>query len=104
MPLKWLAVAGVVILGRITFFSVQAAQPSHPDLERGLSQNVRPFLNRYCMGCHSGTTPAAQFDLKPYTSLQTVVRDYPRWTQVLERLSAKEMPPKMAPQPPAEAR
>ena len=32
-----------------------------------------------------------------------VVRDYPRWMTVLEKLSAKEMPPKTMPQPSAEA-
>jgi hypothetical protein len=36
--------------------------------------------------------------------MAAVVRDYPRWAQVLERLTAKEMPPKPVPQPPADAR
>jgi len=36
--------------------------------------------------------------------LDAVIRDYPRWSLVLEKLSAKEMPPKVAPQPPADAR
>ena len=36
--------------------------------------------------------------------MAAVVRDYPRWAQVLERLTAKEMPPKPLPQPPADAR
>src|SRR6266540_4290507 len=104
MPCSVRAVTRLMILGSITFCSIRASKPSHPDLESGLTQDVRPFLNKYCLGCHSGSTPAAQFDLKPYTTLEAVVRDYPRWTQVLERLAAKEMPPKMAPQPPAEAR
>lgn len=33
-----------------------------------------------------------------------VVRDYPRWALVLEKLTAKQMPPAPLPQPPAEAR
>jgi mono/diheme cytochrome c family protein len=69
------------------------------DLDRKFSQTVKPFVTSYCIGCHSGATPAAQFDLKPYTNTAAVVRDYPRWNLVLEKLSAKEMPPKPVAQP-----
>ena len=73
-------------------------------LDRQFEQTVRPFVAKYCVGCHSGQTPAAQFDLKAYTSFETVTRDYPRWAQILERLAANEMPPKPLAPPPAEAR
>jgi Protein of unknown function (DUF1587) len=72
-------------------------------LERQFDQSVRPFVTKYCTGCHGGQTPAAQFDLKAYTTMETVTRDYPRWAQVMERLAAKEMPPKPLPPPPGEA-
>ena len=75
-----------------------------PTIDRQFQQNVRPFVEKYCVGCHSGQTPAAQFDLKSYTTLEMVTRDYPRWALVLEKLTAQQMPPKPVPQPPAEAR
>ncbi|MFN7938935.1 MAG: DUF1592 domain-containing protein [Bryobacteraceae bacterium] len=62
---------------------------------------IRPYIGKYCIGCHSGITPAAQFDLKAYNSLLMVTRDYPRWNLVMERLHAKDMPPKPVPAPPA---
>ena len=68
-------------------------------LDRKFTETVRPFLASYCTGCHSGRSPAAQFDLAQYSNLDAVVRDYPRWNLVLERLAAGEMPPKPAPQP-----
>src|SRR5579862_4697783 len=74
------------------------------DLEHKFTDTVRPVLNRYCIGCHGGATPAAQLDLKAFSTMDSVVRDYPRWAQILERLSAKEMPPKGATQPPVETR
>jgi len=74
-----------------------------PALDREFEQTVRPFVAKYCAGCHSGQTPAAQFDIKAYSSMEMVTRDYPRWAQVLERLSAQEMPPKPLPRPPADA-
>ncbi len=73
-------------------------------LDREFEQTVRPFVTQYCVGCHGGKTPAAQFDLQAYNTMAAVTRDYPRWAQVLERLTAKEMPPKPIPAPPADAR
>jgi hypothetical protein len=72
-------------------------------LDRQFEETVRPFVSKYCAGCHSGQTPAAQFDLKAYSNMEMVTRDYPRWAQVLARLSAHEMPPKPMPAPPSEA-
>ena len=61
-------------------------------------------MTKYCGGCHSGATPAAQFDVTAYTTLEAVNRDYPHWARVQERLKAKEMPPKPLPQPPDDVR
>jgi len=38
--------------------AVAAALP----LDRQFEQTVRPFITKHCAGCHSGATPAAQFD------------------------------------------
>jgi hypothetical protein len=73
-------------------------------LERRFTQTVRPFLIRYCIGCHSGNTPAAQFDLRQYTSVAVVVRDYAHWDLLLQKLASMDMPPKEVRQPPQEAR
>src|SRR5690349_17349251 len=73
-------------------------------LDREFTQTVRPAIAKYCVACHSGTTPAAQFDLKAYDTIDSIVRDYPRWDLVLQRLTAGEMPPKPAAQPSTEVR
>ncbi len=77
---------------------------ANPVLEKQFTQTVLPFLDKHCTGCHSGDKPAAQFDLRPYTNMDTVVKDHPRWALILERLHAKEMPPKPLPQPPDASR
>ncbi len=84
--------------------AIPVAVAATPALDRQFEQTVKPFVTKYCIGCHSGQTPAAQFDLKSYTTVDMVARDYPRWALVLQRLTAKEMPPKPMPPPPAEAR
>src|SRR3954471_21110814 len=71
-------------------------------LQREFETTVQPFVTKYCAGCHSGQMPAAQFDLKSYTSAEMVRADFPRWELLTQRLEAKEMPPKPIPAPPAE--
>jgi len=73
-----------------------------PKLERDFQQVVRPFLAKNCVSCHSGQNPAAQFDLKSYTNIDLVVKEYPRWALVMERLEARDMPPKPMSPPPVE--
>src|SRR5258708_2877553 len=80
------------------------ASDANSDLERRFAQTVRPFLTSYCVGCHSGATPAAQFDLRSYSTMAAVVRDIAHWNLLLEKLTANEMPPKQAKQPSADAR
>jgi hypothetical protein len=80
--------------------STPAATPS---LDHQFQQTIRPFVTKYCIGCHSGAMPAAQFDLKSYTSVDQVTADFARWSLLSDRLTAKEMPPKPMPAPPPEA-
>ena len=91
-------------LGIIVISAFPAANAAHSPLEQQFAQTVRPFVARYCFGCHSGNTPAAQFDLKAYSTVDMVVRDYSRWALVLEKLTAKQMPPPPVPQPTEESR
>src|SRR6266566_2297235 len=98
------AIARLLVCGGIAISWMRAADSANSDLERRFAETVRPFLASYCVGCHGGATPAAQFDLRPYTTMAAVIQDYPRWNLVLEKLTAKEMPPKQAPQPPADVR
>ena len=62
-------------------------------------ETVQPFLNAYCTSCHGGGKPAAQFDLRQYTTAASVVQDFSRWNRVLARLAAREMPPTSMRQP-----
>jgi hypothetical protein len=94
--------ARLLILGATLLPSLLAA--TNPALEQGFTQNVRPFLDQYCVACHSGKTPAAQLDLKSFTNVSSVVQDFAHWTLLMERIERQEMPPKPLPQPPAEGR
>ena len=79
--------------------ALYAAAPS--PLDRQFDQTVRPFVAKYCVGCHSGKTPASGFDLKSFNTTADVARDFSHWALVAQRIGAGEMPPKPLPAPPA---
>jgi hypothetical protein len=81
-----------------------AVQAADTGLDRQFAETVRPFVAKYCAGCHSGSSPAGQLDLRGYSSYADVVRDYQRWDTVRQRLAAGTMPPKPVPPPPDAAR
>ena len=82
----------------------ESAPPASAELEQQFTQTVRPFVMKYCVACHSGSAPAAQFDLRSYATMESVVEDHQRWATVIDKLSAKQMPPPQLPQPPEEVR
>src|SRR5579863_941247 len=94
----------VARLSTAAALSLLCSHAAGPDLDHAFTDTVKPFLNSYCIACHSGSSPAAQLDLRQYSTLAAVVADYPRWSLVLEKLTAGQMPPKVAKQPPADVR
>ncbi|MDX1982794.1 MAG: DUF1592 domain-containing protein [Bryobacteraceae bacterium] len=74
-------------------------QDSRASLEARYRQTVRPFLSTYCVTCHGQREPAAQMDLSGFTTMAALIQDGRRWSQILERVEAGEMPPKGARHP-----
>ena len=56
-------------------------------------EQVIPFVNRYCLDCHSGDKPKAKFDVSPYRQTSDVIADFGHWELILDMLENKEMPP-----------
>jgi mono/diheme cytochrome c family protein len=82
--------------------SAGAADPDSSSLNHQFTASVHPFVENYCVSCHGKEKAKAELDLTKYTSLEAVTRDHPRWAQVLEKLSAAEMPPEKAKRQPTE--
>jgi hypothetical protein len=80
---------------------VKIEPTSLPDkLERRFSEDVQPFLERYCFSCHGSKKQEAALDLSRDASVTAIVENIGVWEQVLERLQAEEMPPEKAPRHP----
>jgi len=63
------------------------------ELEAQFGRTIQPFLEKYCISCHSRDDPEAELDLTAYGSMGALVRDGLRWSQLQERLELEEMPP-----------
>ncbi len=91
------------LLAALLVCAATAAQAADaPSLQAQFNTSVKPFIDRYCVSCHSGARPAAQLDFRSYTSLEQITADFARWSLAAERTVAQEMPPKPMAQPPAE--
>src|SRR4051794_1018032 len=66
--------------------------------------DAQNFLKARCSGCHSGATPAGNFDLKDIASPETIRSEGSRWKMLARRVGDGEMPPKGVPAPPADQR
>ena len=90
----------LLILAATAVLSVVRGQEDRrAELEVEFTRTVRPFLETYCISCHGQQGPAAQMDLSGFTTMAALVRDGRRWSQMLERLEAEEMPPEGARHP-----
>jgi cytochrome c553 len=80
-----------------------SAPTSDTALEKRFREDVRPFVETYCISCHGKDQPEAELDLTPFTHLKSVVDGFAYWELVLERLEAGDMPPAKAKQHPSPA-
>lgn len=60
---------------------------------------VRAFLKTECFSCHSGDDAEARFDISALKLDGSDPANLDRWTNILDRVSASEMPPSEADQP-----
>ncbi len=59
----------------------------------GFAQDGMPFLQQYCLGCHSGEQPPAELALDLFVDNASLIKHRQVWDRVLEVLIAGQMPP-----------
>jgi hypothetical protein len=80
--------------------AAMAEEPAPGGHEKRFSENVQPFVKKYCADCHGAKKQEAQLDLSGYASARDVAKNLRVWELVQERLEAEEMPPEKAPRQP----
>lgn len=72
-------------------------------MELVFHDTVQPMLRTNCLECHNAQTTEGDLDLSVDKGLPAVVNNFRRWSVVLERLKAGDMPPEDADHHPADA-
>jgi len=65
----------------------------------GLKSEIRPFLERHCLGCHRSKQAKAGIDLSGFREDTLVDQDVDLWVRVTDAISERTMPPKGKPGP-----
>src|SRR5438445_12400287 len=78
----------------------KTAQPAKPPAEDpAFKAKVLPFIQKYCLSCHSGEKAKGGLTLEGYVSEAHARKDRKNWLAVQHALASGEMPPKNKPQP-----
>jgi hypothetical protein len=75
--------------------AISAPQPTE-SIDHRFANQVQPFLKSYCFTCHGPEKHKAGLDLSRDGTVKAIAENVVRWELVLERLHAREMPPKDA--------
>ena len=63
-----------------------------------LAAEIRPFLTRYCLGCHSQQEQEGALDLERFVYVSVIRKDVKPWQTMILQLETREMPPKDKPE------
>ena len=85
-----------MLIGPLTAMLALVASGAVAD---GFQDNVRPFIARYCIECHSTADKTADIDLEQFASAADVAAEPGPWQLVADQLRSGAMPPVGAPQP-----
>jgi PAS domain-containing protein len=68
------------------------------------ASKAKPLVDRFCISCHSGKSPAAGVDFTVFKSDLSVLQASDVWSQAARYLASDHMPPEGSPQPTEEQR
>jgi mono/diheme cytochrome c family protein len=100
--LKWVGMWAAVGWTSIALTTAEASPPitGQSAVDKQFDEQFRPLLASHCVTCHGGEKPKGKLRLDALTMDLADAATRERWTAVIERLKAGEMPPKGKPRPP----
>src|SRR5215212_6541463 len=79
----------------------KAGDAAQVSLQIDFTRDVVPFLSKHCYGCHGNGKSKGDLTLDRFRDEQSVEKERKVWENVIEMISAGEMPPKNRPRPAA---
>jgi len=93
LRIKWLLAFTHLLFVAGSTSVADSQEPTAQSLQSDFTKTISPFLQQYCVDCHSGTEPEAKLDLSGFRSAADVSDSHPTWELLLRRLQAGDMPP-----------
>ena len=95
--------AGLLLLVLTSCLPVSAREPIELEAARlesaaQFEELVQPFLQQFCVDCHSEDEPEAELSLQ-FERQPQVSQRFDQWTVILQKVAGEEMPPEDAAQP-----
>lgn len=98
---KWVATCVAASLTLLGWAAIAAPPPATGAAADAREfEQFQPLLAQHCVGCHSGDKPKGKLRLDNLAPDFADAATRERWTAVVQRLQAGEMPPKDKPRPP----
>lgn len=80
----------------ICLSDANAAPLSLEKSEKQFQSQVKPFITKYCLDCHTGAEAEAGLGLEKYQSRDSIVEQREAWEKIVKRIQIQSMPPKDA--------
>ncbi|MBT5705343.1 MAG: DUF1587 domain-containing protein, partial [Verrucomicrobia bacterium] len=86
-----------ILLSTVNALVAQVSQDEVDlQLANQFKDQVKPFIDAFCIDCHGLEKPKAKFSLTPFQTLEDVVQGHLHWDHVIDNLKEGEMPPEEA--------
>ena len=76
-----------------------ALAPGRKPASGSFASDVTPFVQKYCVSCHSGDSPSAGISLGEYKTAQAALSARSLWQRASDNVASKHMPPDGMAQP-----
>ncbi|QDT40669.1 hypothetical protein Pan241w_07270 [Gimesia alba] len=64
--------------------------------EKQFQSNVKQFITKYCLDCHTGDEAEAGLSLEKYNTRSSILEQREAWGKIVKRIQIQSMPPKDA--------
>ena len=75
------------------------AMLNNPTLADRFQEQIKPYLQKFCIDCHGEKEPKGGLNLLSFDSDRSLILNFRKWDDITTFIRSGEMPPKGSPQP-----